>query len=91
MRSRRWGEDMILPQEIIRKKRDGGTLSTAEIAEFIGGLTDGRISEGQAAAFAMAVFLSGMSREETIALTWAMTESGHRLVWKGLDGPVVDG
>ncbi|MGH6904643.1 MAG: thymidine phosphorylase [Geminicoccaceae bacterium] len=81
---------MILPQEIIRKKRDGGTLSAVEIAEFIGGLTDGRISEGQAAAFAMAAFLSGMSREETIALTRAMTESGHRLAWQGLDGPVVD-
>ena len=81
---------MILPQEIIRKKRDGGTLSAGEIAEFIDGLSGERISEGQAAAFAMAVFFNGMSREETVALTRAMTESGNRLVWKGLDGPVVD-
>ncbi|MGH6896400.1 MAG: thymidine phosphorylase [Geminicoccaceae bacterium] len=81
---------MILPQEIIRKKRDGGTLCAGEIAAFIDGLTGERISEGQAAAFAMAVFFNGMSREETIALTRAMTESGNRLVWSGLDGPVVD-
>ena len=81
---------MILPQEIIRKKRDGGALSAAEIAAFIDGLTGERISEGQAAAFAMAVYFNGMSREETVALTRAMTGSGKTLVWRGLDGPVVD-
>ena len=81
---------MILPQEIIRKKRDGAALSAAEIAEFIDGLTAERISEGQAAAFAMAVHFNGMSREETVALTRAMTGSGESLVWRGLDGPVVD-
>ena len=81
---------MMLPQEIIRKKRDGGALSAAEIAEFIDGLTSGRISESQAAAFAMAVYFNGMSREETVALTRAKTQSGERLVWRGLDGPVVD-
>jgi thymidine phosphorylase len=83
-------QGVILPQEIIRKKRDGGALSATEIAEFIDGLTGERISEGQAAAFAMAVFFNGMSRAETIALTRAMTESGSRLAWSGLDGPVVD-
>jgi len=81
---------MILPQEIIRKKRDGGALSAAEIAAFIDGLTGERISEGQAAAFAMAVYFNGMSRAETVALTRAMTASGESLVWRGLDGPVVD-
>jgi thymidine phosphorylase len=81
---------MILPQEIIRKKRDGGVLTPDEIAEFVDGLTSERISEGQAAAFAMAVFFNGMAREETAALTRAMTESGNRLAWRDLDGPVVD-
>ena len=81
---------MALPQEIIRKKRDGGTLSAGEIAEFIEGLTSGRISEGQAAAFAMAVFFNGMAREETVALTRAMAGSGSRLSWRDLDGPVLD-
>jgi thymidine phosphorylase len=81
---------MALTQEIIRKKRDGHVLSTAEIAEFIEGLTSGRISEGQAAAFAMAVFFNGMNREETVALTRVMAESGSRLTWRDLDGPVLD-
>jgi thymidine phosphorylase len=81
---------MALPQEIIRKKRDGGALSAGEIAEFIEGLTSERISEGQAAALAMAVFFNGMSREETVALTRAMAESGSRLAWRDLDGPVLD-
>ena len=70
---------MILPQEVIRKKRDGGVLSADEIAAFVDGLTSGRISEGQVAAFAMAVFFNGMTRTETIALTRAMTDSGRRL------------
>jgi thymidine phosphorylase len=81
---------MILPQEIIRKKRDGDALSASEIAAFIDGLRSERISEGQAAAFAMAVYFNGMSRAETVALTRAMTESGARLTWRDLDGPVVD-
>jgi thymidine phosphorylase len=79
----------MLPQEIIRKKRDGQELSTAEIDGLIEGLTSGRITEGQIAAFAMAVFFRGMSRTETVALTRAMTASGTRLRWD-LDGPVVD-
>jgi thymidine phosphorylase len=81
---------MALPQEIIRRKRDGRALSAGEIAELIDGLTSGRISEGQAAAFAMAVFFNGMAREETVALTRAMTESGTRLTWRDLNGPVLD-
>jgi thymidine phosphorylase len=80
---------MLLPQEVIRKKRDGGALSDAEIDAFIEGLTGERITEGQVAAFAMAVFFRGMSRTETVALTRAMTNSGTRLSWQ-LDGPVVD-
>jgi thymidine phosphorylase len=80
----------MLPQEIIRRKRDGGELAAAEIAFFVEGLTAGRITEGQAAAFAMAVFFNGMSRAETVALTEAMTGSGTRLDWDDLDGPVVD-
>ena len=81
---------MALPQEIIRKKRDGRALSAGEIAEFIEGLTSGQITEGQAAALAMAVFFNGMDREETVALTRAMAESGIKLDWRDLDGPVLD-
>ena len=80
----------MLPQEIIRRKRDGLALRDAEIDDLIEGLTSGRISEGQIAAFAMAVFFNGMSRAETVALTRAMTASGQRLRWNDLAGPVVD-
>jgi thymidine phosphorylase len=82
----------MLPQEIIRKKRDGGTLSEAEIGFMIDGLTKNTVSEGQVAAFAMAVFFRGMAMPERIALTLAMRSSGTVLDWKGLDlpGPVID-
>jgi thymidine phosphorylase len=82
----------MLPQEIIRKKRDGGTLTEAEIAFMIDGLTRNTVSEGQVAAFAMAVFFRDMSMPERVALTVAMRNSGTVLDWKGLDlpGPVID-
>ncbi|MCJ2078793.1 thymidine phosphorylase [Methylobacterium sp. E-016] len=80
---------MRLPQETIRDKRDGKALDADEIAGFVAGLTDGRVGEGQAAAFAMAVFLRGMSVAERVALTRAMTRSGHVLAWD-LPGPVLD-
>jgi thymidine phosphorylase len=80
---------MILPQEIIRAKRDGRALSGEEIASFVEGLTSGAVSEGQAAAFAMAVFFRGMSTGERVALTRAMTASGTTLDWD-LPGPVLD-
>ena len=57
---------VMLPQEIIRKKRDGGTLFPAEIAFMVKGLTDGSVTEGQVAAFAMAVFFNGMSMPERV-------------------------
>ena len=80
---------MRLPQEIIRAKRDGRPLSADEIAFLIEGLTAGSVSEAQAAAFAMAVFFRGLSTEERVALTRAMTRSGEVLAWD-LPGPVLD-
>jgi thymidine phosphorylase len=79
----------VLPQEVIRRKRDGAALSTAEVKEFIEGLAKGSVSEGQVAAFAMAVFFKGMTREEAVGLTLAMRDSGTVLKWD-LPGPVVD-
>lgn len=79
----------MLPQEIIRRKRDGAALSEAEIAFLVRGLTDESIGEGQIAAFAMAVFFRGMSMAERAALTRAMTASGTILDWS-LPGPVLD-
>jgi thymidine phosphorylase len=79
----------MLPQELIRKKRDGLPLAMEEVRQFIRGLTDGSISEGQVAAFAMAVFFKGMSAEEAVGLTLAMRDSGAVLEWD-VPGPVVD-
>ena len=83
---------MLLPQEIIRRKRDGATLSRAEIEFFVRGITDGSVSEGQVAAFAMAVYFKDMVMEERVALTLAMRDSGQVLEWRSLDlpGPVMD-
>jgi len=80
----------VLPQEIIRRKRDGQKLTAEEIGGFIAGLTSGAVSEGQAAAFAMAVFFTGMGRDEAVALTLAMRDSGTVLDWSHLPGPVTD-
>ncbi len=82
----------MLPQEVIRAKRDGRALTDEEIASFVAGITDGSISEGQAAAFAMAVFFRGMTRAETVALTRAMRDSGSVLDWSDADlpGPPLD-
>ncbi len=79
----------MLPQEIIRKKRDGGTLDAAEIRFMVAGLTDGSVTEGQVAAFAMAVFYKGMTTDERVALTLAMRDSGTVLRWD-VPGPVLD-
>lgn len=81
---------MMLPQEIIRKKREGEPVDPAEIAALVEGLTHGSVTEGQVAAFAMAVFFRGMSRDEAVALTLAMRDSGAVLDWTGLEGPVLD-
>lgn len=80
----------FLPQEAIRAKRDGSELSADEIARFVAGMTTGSVSEGQVAAFAMAVFFRSMSRSEAVALTLAMRDSGDVLTWPGMDRPIVD-
>ena len=81
-----------LPQDIIRRKRDGEPLDDADIAGFIGAFTRGDVTGEQAAAFAMAVFFRGMTRGECVALTRAMTRSGTVLDWRGFDlkGPLLD-
>ena len=82
----------FLPQEIIRAKRDGLVLTNAQIEQFVGGLTDRSIGDGQAAAFAMAVFFRGMNLDERVTLTRAMSQSGTTMHWDRavLHGPVVD-
>ncbi|MGL1957237.1 MAG: thymidine phosphorylase [Colwellia sp.] len=83
---------MFLPQEIIRKKRDGNALTNDEINFFIHGITHNTVSEGQIAAFAMAVYFQDMTMDERIALACAMRDSGAVLEWQSLNlnGPIVD-
>jgi thymidine phosphorylase len=80
----------MIPQEIIKRKRDGETLSIAEIEGFIGALARNELAESQIGAFAMAVWFRGMTREETVALTLAMARSGDMLSWTGIGRPVAD-
>ena len=82
----------MLPQEIIRRKRDGDALSDDEIEFLIAGLTLGDVTASQAAAFAMAVFFRGLDPRECATLTRAMMRSGHVLDWStaNLHGPVLD-
>ncbi|MBV9926458.1 MAG: thymidine phosphorylase [Acidobacteria bacterium] len=78
------------PQEIIRKKRDGGELSREEVASFVGGVVDGSWADYQASALLMAVYLTGMTTVEMEALTQAMLGSGEVLDFSDIELPKAD-
>jgi thymidine phosphorylase len=82
----------VLPQELIRRKRDGGELRPHEIDFLVRGITDGSVSDAQVGALAMAIVLKGMTRDERVALTTAMMRSGEVLDWSEaeLPGPALD-
>ena len=82
----------MLPQEIIRKKRNGGALAPDEIRFFVNGLCDGSIAAEQVSALAMAVYFRSMNFAETAELTRAMGHSGSVISWagEGIEGLVVD-
>ena len=69
--------------QLIAKKRDGGELSRGEIVHLVNGYVDGSVADYQMSAWAMAVFLQGMTTEETAALTEAMLASGEVFDWTG--------
>ncbi len=76
--------------DVIKKKRDGGVLSSEEIRAFVEGYTNGSIPDYQAAALCMAIYFRGMNDEETTELTLAVRDSGERLDTSGIKGLRVD-
>lgn len=76
--------------EIIEKKRDKTELTKEEIEYFINGYTNGSIADYQAAALIMAIFINGMTKQETTYLTLAMAHSGEILDLSRLNKTVVD-
>jgi pyrimidine-nucleoside phosphorylase len=76
--------------DLIRKKRDGGALSDAEINYLVDSYTKGEVPDYQVAAWLMAVVLRGMTRPETAALTHAMLHSGEVLDLSFLPAKKVD-
>lgn len=80
----------MLPATILAKKRDGRSLSDAEIRGWVRDFTAGAITDYQMAAFAMAVTIRGMDADETAALTAAMLDSGDSLGRRDRSVPRVD-
>ncbi len=82
--------DSLRTVDIIAAKRNGKALKSEQIASFISGYARGDIPDYQAAAWCMAVFLKGMTPEETGYLTQAMIDSGEVINFSSLRGPLVD-
>ena len=78
------------PQDVIRKKRDGLSLSREEIEFFIAGITNGRVADYQVSALLMAIYLNGMNDAEQQALTEAMLNSGNILDFTDIPKPKAD-
>ncbi len=76
--------------DIIKKKRDGGELSTEEIKYFVQGVTDGSIPDYQTSALCMAIYFKGMSVRETCDFTFAVRDSGDKLNFSEINGIRVD-
>lgn len=76
--------------DVIRAKRDGGTLTPDQIDWAVDAYTRGVIADEQMAALAMAILLNGMTRPEVARWTEAMIRSGERMDWSSLDRPTTD-
>lgn len=81
---------MMRIYDIIKKKRDGGTLSTEEINYFVGSLGKEDVKDYQVSALLMAIYLNGISDRETTDLTAAMMNSGDVVDLSALEGVKVD-
>ncbi len=81
-----------LPQEAIRRKRNGEALSADDLRALVRAMADGSLADAQVAAFAMAVYFRGMTHAECAGLTLAMRDSGDTFDWRNesLPGPILD-
>ncbi len=80
----------MTPLEVIQKKRDRGTLTPDDIASFIGGYMTSQVADYHMSAWLMAVYLNGMTIQETLALTREMRDSGRVLDLSSIPGRKVD-
>ncbi len=83
-------DDHIDFVDLIRKKRDGQTLSAAEIGSMVGGVCDGSLPDYQLSAMLMAIYLRGLDDAELAALTAAMLNSGEVVDLSSIDRAKVD-
>ncbi|MEZ5426025.1 MAG: thymidine phosphorylase [Pyrinomonadaceae bacterium] len=78
------------PQDLIRKKRDGGRFTPEDVKIFIRGVIDGSWTDYQIAALVMAMYINGLSLREQNSLTEAMLRSGEVFDFSDLGAPVAD-
>lgn len=76
--------------DLIRVKRDGGTLGPAQIDWLIDAYTRGYVQDEQMSAMAMAIYFQGLSEPELVRWTQAMIRSGERMDFASLSRPTVD-
>jgi len=80
----------MLAIRLIERKRDGGRVEAGEWRALLGAYVAGHVPDYQMAAFLMAVFLRGLDRDETAALTETMLRSGGMLDLHGISAPRID-
>src|SRR2546428_11842662 len=81
---------MITARDVIQKTRDRQKLTSSEISSFLRGYMSSQITDYHVAAWLMAVYLNGMSTDETLALTREMRDSGKVLDLSAIPGKKID-
>ncbi|MGA0978876.1 MAG: thymidine phosphorylase [Candidatus Nanopelagicales bacterium] len=83
-------DDPFTAVDLIRTKRDGGTLTGEQIDWLIDAYTRGSVHDEQMSAMAMAIYFRGLSEPELVRWTQAMISSGERMDFSSLTRPTVD-
>ncbi|MEE8335306.1 MAG: thymidine phosphorylase [Candidatus Neomarinimicrobiota bacterium] len=80
----------MIPAEIIKIKRNGGSISKTDLKTFVDGFTAGKISDAQMSALFMAIYFSGMDNDEIFMLVKLMLDSGQKMDFSHLESYVAD-